>query len=168
MKKVLLSAVSAALIATSSFALDTTGIHTSVGLAYQSVTDADSGMALVVNVGKDFNNLQLGQGKLGIEGEVTRSIVKPSIYNIDLTITTFAVYATYKYNFSSNLYLKPRLGILHESVSVDNSSYDGTDTGLSYGIALGYDINNNISAYIDWTKIESDVSNLTIGASYSF
>ena len=168
MKKLLLSSALAATLSVSAMADSYLG----AGVAYESVTDADAGVALVLNGGATV--LDAGPGKIAVEGEFTYSVVSPSIsvdsyyrsYDADITFMFIGAYAAYIYDITPEFYVKPRLGLVYEDVDVSSAS--DSDIGLSFGIGAGYNVTKEISTYIDFTMMESDVYHTTLGVQYHF
>ena len=171
MKKMISTVAATALImVTSAMSSD---MYVGGGIASQSVTGMDSGMALVLNVGMPLA-MEAGPGKIAVEGELSKSISAASQKTFagtaEFDVTTLAAYATYTYDITNEFYVKPRLGLLHESAeaSVAGISASETETGLSYTLGAGYVVSNNLNVYLDYAIVEADISNMTLGVSYKF
>ena len=174
MKKLLSSIAATALIATSGLAfdpakdLDLSKVYVNAGLALETVTNYDSGFALVVNAGLPIK--EDGKSVVGAEVEITQTIVSPSLNTIDASITTVAAYSTYSYNINKQLFVKVRGGFLYESVTNEIGSYsvDTSDSGIAFGLHTGYNINEKMGAYVGYDFIETNVNHITLGMNYRF
>jgi len=112
---------------------------------------------------------RLGQGSISVEGELTTSVIKGDVglfgFNGDWRITTLAGYGVFRTD--GPMYFKAKAGLLYEDVSVSVAgipgAFNGTDTGLSFGIGGGMKLSGGQSIEIEYTIIESDVNFLSIG-----
>ncbi|MCO1333604.1 porin family protein [Microbulbifer sp. OS29] len=95
----------------------------------------------------------------GIEAEFTDSVVEGEYdvywYNLEYSLATQAVYATYR--SEGDIYLKGRLGYLHEELEVDGWGEEYTDSGISAGIGAGFKLTDKAVFELDYTLIETDV-----------
>lgn len=174
MKKLLTASLLTVSLATASYAegfLDYLGF----GIALQDVSNPefDNGTALVLNGGKS-----LYQG-IGVEFEGTASIQKmEATVNSDTSEVDFwslGMYSTYIWKLG-NLSVKPRIGLIYESIQSDVTIYDtgvtgGTDKnelGLSAGIGLAYQLGEHYNVYTNYTRMEDDINHLTFGAEFKF
>ena len=184
MKKILSTAVATALLSTAAFAeeqkmpdfskvkFDTNAIYASAAVAIQSVTDMDSGVALIVTGGVPFMEIN-DKSNLAAEVEISQSIVDPSsditIFNTTIStsvsITTFAAYAAYSYDINPQMFAKVKAGLLYESLGGDA---DSSDTGISYGIQGGYNLNSKMAVTVGLDIIEADVMNTYVGVQYKY
>jgi len=162
MKKTILSLISIITISTSLSAMD--DIYVGSGVAIQDAKNLDAGLALVVNAGMPLNNVDIKVGKLGVEGELTQSILglSPNRGGSDIYFTTVGGYATYTYDINNQFYAKGRAGIVYYNPS---KSYvdDGIDPSVSAGV--GYKYNHDLSLYTEITKTD-ELTNLAVGVSY--
>jgi len=166
-KKLALSTLAAATLATASFA-DT---YAGAGLALESVTDLDMGYSLVLNGGQTMDNIELGEGMLAIEGEFTYSMVAPSLGGYDFSTLSLAGYAAYIYAIDPQLYIKPRLGLIYRGYEATYGSYSATDSeiGIAYGIGGGYRLNEQMDVFADFTMLDgTDLTHLTFGVQYHY
>jgi hypothetical protein len=146
------------------------GIYIGGGVSQESPIWYDSGMAGALNIGLPL--LRLGKGVLTTEAEFTYSLSSPSRNGIDFTATTFAGYATYIYDLAPRFYIKPRIGAVYRSYSIDGGIW-GDDTnsnyGLAYGLGGGFRLFEKTDLYMDYTMLDgSDLTHLTIGVQYQF
>ena len=146
------------------------GIYIGGGISQESPLWYDSGLSGVLNVGLPL--IRIGRGVLTTEAEFTYSISSPSRNNIDFTATTFGGYATYIFDIAPRFYIKPRIGAVYKSYSIDGGIW-GNDTnsgyGLAYGIGGGFRLIDKTDLYIDYTMLDgSDLTHLTIGIQYQF
>ena len=137
------------------------------GLAIQSVTNHDDGLAGVFRFGAQLDEVTPG---FGVEGEVTRSLIDPESgrFGRDVTITTLGGYATYSLPFPNRrVSLKARLGMLWEEFDPEGPG-DDTELEVSWGLGGEFRISNGLSAFLDYTRIEADVDHLTGGVQVHF
>lgn len=175
MKKILSTIAATAVLATSSFALDTDKLYVGAGLAIESATDFDSGMAIVLTAGLPVTEKgESGPGTLAVEAETTFDLTSPSTTiwttDVEASIFTLAAYAAYKHDINEKVYVKPRLGLLYESITMSSGSYSAetTDIGLAMGVQFGYNIDKQLDVVVGYNIVEADVSHLTFGALYRF
>lgn len=177
MKRMITTVAAAAIMATSGQALDTSEIYGGAGLALESLSSADAGVALVLNGGLPVMEAgEVGPGTVAVEGEFTYSLVDPSWnwyhYDYDVTVMTLAGYAAYIYDIDSEFYVKPRVGLIYRSYDMDYAGYGGFDDseiGLSLGVGGGYHLNSQMDIYADFTMLDgSDLTHLTAGIVYKF
>ena len=172
MKKILSTVAAAAVLATSSFAID--GMYGGVGVAIESVDPLDMGVALVLNGGAPI--MKLGDGSLGAEGEFTYSIMAPSwdyngyggSHSVDISYMTLSGYAVWQYDINQQYFVKPRAGFTY--ISADGDGWDaGSTFGLSLGVHGGYKINKQLDAYLGIDLIDvGDMMHFTGGVQYHF
>lgn len=137
------------------------------GAAVQSVTGHEDGIAAVFRMGAQLQGARSG---FGVEGELTRSLIDPEQEGNgrDATITTFGGYATYPVPLpNQRVSLRSRLGVLWEEYDPGGPG-DDIDMELSWGIGGEYRISGELSAFVDYPRIESDVGNLAGGVLVSF
>ncbi len=136
----------------------------------------DSLFAGGVLAGYEFDNLfPTVPVSLGIEGEILTTLSDGDIEGFGVVgtwdIDTQAVYATAKVS-GGIVYGKAKLGVLHEDISIDSTffgiSVDGSDTGLSAGLAVGLTPIDLIAIEAGWTLIEQDVDFYSIGVNFHF
>ena len=151
----------------------------SAGIAIQSVSDIDSGMALVLNAKKKQPNIH---ENLSFEGEFTYTLSSPSTsqtilgtdFTTELTVMSLAGYGVFTHPISSQLNVYGRVGLLYESVSAEACagstcvSADNSETGLSYGAGVQFNISDTMAVRADYTIIEADVSHIGVGVKMGF
>lgn len=100
----------------------------------------------------------------------------------EFNIWTVAGYGVYRFHFSEAAYLKAKVGVLHENLEAEVSgsiefmgetytySYDlsGSDTGLSFGVGGGFNLNPSTMIEAEYTLIEQDISFLSVGLGMAF
>ena len=148
----------------------------SAGVAMQSITGLDNGIALVLNAEKKLANVN---EKFSVEGEFSYSISPASIgdsalVSSEISIMSLAGYGVYSHSINSQLSVHGRIGLLYESVSAEVcitgncGTGDATDTGLSYGAGVKYNINDKMAVRLDYTIIDADAVNMGVGVSMGF
>lgn len=162
----------AAILAAAGFSTPATAqspVYMGGGAAVQSVTGHDDGIAAVLRMGAHLDAAGTGTG-FGVEGELTRSLIDPERggNGRDVTITTFGGYATYTVPLpNQRVSLRTRLGLLWEELDPEGPG-DDTDMQISWGLGGQYRVSGGLSAFVDYTRIESDVGNLAGGVLVSF
>ena len=108
---------------------------------------------------------------LAIEGEFTTSLSDGDAtisgsqgkWNID----TIAVYAVHR--SAGDTYFKGKVGFLNEDISITIPGYvpfSGSDSGLSFGVGVGFEVGKSSRIEFEYTLIEADVNMLS--ATYLF
>lgn len=95
----------------------------------------------------------------GVEGEFTTSLSDGKadlgiLGSVHYSVDTYAVYGTYR--TAGDVYFRARLGLLNEQV--DAGPVDESDSGLSGGAGVGFDLGNNVEVQLEYTLIESDLN----------
>ena len=95
----------------------------------------------------------------GIEGEITTSLTNGKadvgfFGSVHYSVDTYAVYGTYR--TPGDVYFKARLGLLDEQV--DAGPADGSDSGLTGGAGIGFDVGRSAEVQIEYTYIEQDLN----------
>ena len=109
---------------------------------------------------------------VSLEGEITTTVSKGdvSINGVDgnWDIDTQAAYIAAR--LGERFYLKVRYGVLREdaSVKIDGVSQSDSDTGGSWGGALGWMLNPHWGLQLDGTMVESNVNYWNLGVKYRF
>jgi len=179
-KKTALSMVSVALMASSSFALDTSKAYGAASVALESANGLDSGFAVILGGGLPVVEAgKVGPGTIAVEAELTYSLLAPSYtwgsYKSELTAMTVAAYGAYIFNIDKKFFVKPRVGLIYRSYSwSDNSGYSYGDTsnseiGLAFGVQGGYKLNKKLDIIVGYNLIDgSDLTHLSAGVQYHF
>jgi hypothetical protein len=146
------------------------GIYIGGGLSVESPTWYDSGIAGELNIGLPLK--RFGKGVLTTEAELSYSLSSPSKNDIDFTATTLGGYIAYIYDIAPRFYIKPRIGVVYRSYSIDGGIW-GDDTnsnyGLAYGVGGGFRLIEQTNLYMNYTMLdESDLTHLSIGVEYQF
>ena len=191
MKKTILSLAATALVATSSFAIDTNDIYVGGGLSMVSLSgsgsDIDSGFAVVLNAGIPV--LRIVEGSVLVEVELSQTVSPLSSTetdeeynnetdeyeetyrrNLDIDVFSIALFAAYQYDITNEYFVKARLGLISQSMDDGSETYD--DTGLVYGIQAGYNLSQTMGLYVgvDMNSVNEyiDAQTITLGANYHF
>ena len=119
-----------------------------------------------------------------VEGEFTTTISSPDdsysdafgTLTLEASYYTLAAYAKYNHPVNEQLDVFGRVGLLYESVEAKVSgtgfysaaagSASETDTGLSFGFGMNYEINQQMDFTAGYTIIESDINHLSAGIKY--
>lgn len=89
----------------------------------------------------------------------------------ELDTKTYGLYGTYKYNFATTpVYAKAKLGIAKTEVEakIATTTVKSDDTGLAYGVGLGFQATPAIALEAEYAKPESDTNLWTVGANFKF
>jgi len=104
------------------------------------------------------------------EAELTSTVSKGDVefYGSEWDVTTLAGYFVYR--SQSTTYVKLKAGLLYEDVTIGGfyygSSSSGTDTGLSLGVGIGWDLGHAHKIELEATLIEADINFISV--SYLF
>ncbi len=141
-------------------------VYLGAGAAVQSVTGGDDGLAAVVKGGALLDQLAPG---FGVEGELTRSLIDPEVgRGRDVTFTTLGGYLVYTVPFPGRrASLRSRLGLVWEEIDPEGGE-DEDELEISWGIGGEYRITHELSAFVEHTRIESDLDQLSGGVLVRF
>ena len=109
---------------------------------------------------------------VSLEGEITTTASKGDVsingMDGDWDIDTQAAYIAAR--LGDRFYMKVRYGVLREdaSVKIGGVSRSGSDTGGSWGGALGWMLTPQWDIQLDGTLVESDVNYWSLGVNYHF
>ncbi len=88
------------------------------------------------------------------------------------SIDTLGIYVAYRLKpaADNSFYVKMKAGFLNEDVTISGAggSASTTDTGLSLGAGVGFQITPNIMMEAEYTLIEQDVNLISAGLNYQF
>lgn len=142
----------------------------SAGLMDNDVSGFDDATNAGLLVGVDVYTREIFS--LSLEAEATTTVsdgdVDIGAFSGDWDIDTQAAYVAAR--LGERFYVKVRYGVIREDVSVDIAGFSqsDSDTGGSWGGALGWMFNKNWGAQIDGTMVESDVHYWNAGIKYHF
>jgi outer membrane immunogenic protein len=117
--------------------------------------DDSSNLALVV--GYDF--MSTPNGAFGVEGEISTSISEGDIDGGgEWEADTWALYGTYR--TEGPFYAKARLGYLHEDIKVSGAGVaaSGDDSGVAYGLGVGWEFKRGSSLELEYTAGSEDIN----------
>lgn len=133
------------------------------GFSFDSATNA--GIVLGYEFVPDYG--------LGVEAEFTTTVSDGefSYLNVsgDWDTDTQAIYLVARPG-TDTAYFKAKVGYMNSDVSASalGVSVDGDDSDFSWGLGGGYNFTQNISAEVEWTEIQDDVSGWSGGVNYKF
>jgi hypothetical protein len=142
----------------------------SVGLMDDNVSGYDNATNVGALLGYDIYAREAFA--VSLESEITTSISngEVSINGVhgDWNIDTQAAYVASR--LGNRLYMKVRYGVLREdaSVKISGVSRSGSDTGGSWGAALGWMLTPRWGIQLDGTLVEPDVNYWNLGVKYQF
>jgi len=104
----------------------------------------------------------------GLEAEYVNSLVSGDAEvlgkEVDVDMYSLGGYVTYR--SLGELYIKGRLGLLYEDVTVGNDSSD--DFGVSAGAGIGFVLGANSNIELEYTVLEKDVGLWSGAFTYRF
>ncbi|MEF8793328.1 outer membrane beta-barrel protein [Thiohalorhabdus sp.] len=132
------------------------------GVAVQSIPGGEDGTAAVFRGGAKLDEVLPG---LGMEGELTRSLVDPEAGGgRDVTFTSFAGYGVYTAPLPDRrVALRGRLGLALVDEDPEGRSSD-SDLEVSWGLGGKLRITSTVSAFVDYTRLSASLDHLTLGA----
>lgn len=104
---------------------------------------------------------------VSLEGEFTSTVSKGdarlSGYNGQWDINTLALYGALR--SGGPVYFKAKAGYLSEDVSISRPGVlaTGSDSGLSYGLGIGWRLSGGSRLEVEYTLVEKDVNMLSLG-----
>ena len=180
-KKIAFSLLTAALMASSSFAIDTSKAYGAASVALESANGYDSGFAIILGGGLPVVEAgKVGPGTIAVEAELTYSLLAPSLtwgnYKTELTAMTVGAYGAYIFNIDKQFFVKPRAGLVYRSYSwSDNSGssyygdYSNSEIGIAFGVQGGYKLNEQLDIIVGYNLIDgTDLTHLSAGVQYHF
>ena len=139
-----------------------------IGLMSLDVNDADNLTTIGLIYGYGLTEA------ITVEGEYNTT-VSGGEYNIgtdkgDFSVWTLAAYGVYRYRFTDAVYLKAKLGVLHEDVERDGllDSDTASDTGGAGGLGLGFVVGESLTVEAEYTIVEEDIQFFNVGLHYAF
>lgn len=142
----------------------------SAGLMHNNVDGYDDVTNVGALLGYDVYTHEIMA--VSLEGEITTTTSKGDVsfdgVHGDWDIDTQAAYVALR--LGERIYMKVRYGVLREdaSVKIDGESQSGSDTGGSWGGALGWMLTPKWGIQLDGTMVDSDVYYWNVGLNYHF
>jgi len=175
-KKIILSLLASALVATSSFALDTSKAYAMGSVALESFSNYDSGFAIILGGGLPVLKAgEVGPGTIAVEAELTYSLVSPSVGPYEITTMTLGAYGAYIFDINKQFFVKPRAGLIYRSYSFSDTGSnwggygDTSDIGVALGVQGGFKLNKQIDIIVGYNLVDGgDLTHLTAGVQYHF
>ena len=132
-----------------------------------NIDGLDNGTNGGVLVGYQFHN------GFAIEAEYTAALAAGDATILGMTgdwdVKTFAVYGAFR--SSGPLYFKGKLGYLNEDISINIpgiASAEGSDSGLSVGVGIGWRVVDAASLEFEYTLVEQDIDSFSLGCNFHF
>lgn len=120
-----------------------------------------------------FGGYQLDQN-FGAEVEYVSGrnadITNNNVKNGNISVKTYGAYGTYKYGIDTvPVYAKAKLGIAKTDVKIQQTETKTVgNTGLAYGLGVGYQASPNLAIEAEYAKAKGDVSLWAVGATAKF
>jgi hypothetical protein len=147
-------------------------VYVGGGAVVQSATNHDDGLGVSLKGGVKLDQVSPG---FAIEGEFTRSLFDPERDNFrgsssgdDTSFTTLGGYAAYSVPFPDRrIAVRGRLGLVWEQIDPEGSGSDD-ELHISWGAGGEYRLSSELTTFLEYTRIESDLSQLTGGVLVHF
>ncbi len=128
------------------------------------MTSRWSGIDEAINLGFYMGTTFTGytsSAELEVTGTVSEGDV--NFINGEWDVTTIAAY--YVYRSLNTTYLKLKVGWLYEDVTITNNflNESGSDSGLSVGMGVGFEVNRGKAIEVEATYIEEDITFISVG-----
>ena len=138
------------------------------GVAVQSAVGHDDGLGVSLKGGVELDRVSPG---FAVEGELSRSLFDPERDRGgggDTSFTTLGGYAAYSVPLPDRrLSIRGRLGLVWEEINPDGAGSDD-ELHISWGAGGEYRLSSELSSYVEYTRIEADMGQLTGGVLYHF
>lgn len=102
----------------------------------------------------DTRSIELDYASYGVE-----------VLGYDTDIDTTAIYAAFRSD--SSPYFKAKVGFLNEKIVGNAFDFNESDSGMSYGLGVGFQ-GENILAELEYTIVEEDASSVSLNLMYKF
>jgi Outer membrane protein beta-barrel domain len=142
----------------------------SAGLMHNNVNGYDDATNVGALLGYDVYTHEILA--VSLEGEITTTASKGNVsfngVHGDWGTDTQAAYIALR--LGERVYMKVRYGVLREdaSVKINGASRSGSDTGGSWGAALGWMLTPQWGVQLDGTLVDSDVYYWNAGVKFRF
>lgn len=109
---------------------------------------------------------------ISVEAEATTTVsdgdVKSGAGKGDWDIDTQAAYAAFR--LGEQIYMKVRFGVVRYDLSVNTAgnSFSDSDSGGSWGAALGWMFSEQLGVQAEGTLVDSDINYWNLGLTYRF
>lgn len=180
MKKILSIVAATALVSTSvmAFEPDLDRMYYGAAVALEDTELDDSGMAAVFTAGVPVMQIN-DESSVALEAEFTYTFASSEASyfgsSVEADLMTLGAYGAYNYNVSSEIFVKPRVGLIYKSMDVTASNsgfgYSASDSeiGLAFGVQAGYNISDTIAVTAGYNLVDgSDITHMTVGAQFRF
>lgn len=168
--KVIAGVATLGLLASGGAAAAANPVYMGGGLAVQSATGHDDGLGLSVKGGVKVDEISPG---LAFEGELSQSLMHPERDGFrggtgDTSFTTLGGYAAYSVPFPDRrISIRGRVGLVWENINPDGAGSED-ELHISWGAGGEYRVSSELSTYMEYTRIESDMGQLTGGVLVHF
>jgi len=180
MKKIITGTLALTILSSMVMA-ETNNFYVGGGIVYESIDNLDAGQASELHIGKKITN------NFGAELRVSKTFNEAKYegnYDWDkfryvkgtqkADLTTLGLFGTYTYTPTPNLNIVPKIGLNYLNGTVKFASGTATkedtitDTALSFGVDLKYEITPDFGTYIGYTRVASDTQHFTVGLERRF
>jgi hypothetical protein len=165
MKKIL-SVAAALLLSSSLYAQQqgSNGFYLGGGIGLEAMPkDFDNGIGLTVKGGTTLDHVLRN---LGVEAELSTSLVSPEINNYKIDITTLGVYGTYTIHLPASAFkIRPKFGVIFPNLADDINS---RDLAISGGLAGMYEMNRHLDLYFEYVNTSEMMNSYTFGLTVDF
>ncbi len=142
------------------------GFYVGTGVAVEAVPkNQDNGVGLLIKGGKKLDSVMQN---LGVEVEMTASLIDPEYNGKKADILTLATYATYDIALPKvPVTVRPRFGVIAPNLG-DNESVHSRNIGFSTGLLAAFRVTPHVSLFIDYTNLGEMINDYAIGAEFNF
>ncbi|MBN2825078.1 MAG: porin family protein [Campylobacterales bacterium] len=162
------------------YGMETDAVAYRMGVGRTVVDDVTWEVAGMVMAGYQINKY------FGVEARYTASLDDAKYNDTDVTydLTNAAIYAKVMYPVADIVTVYGLVG--YGQTTIDDNGVDVETDGLQWGIGAAYNVNDNLSVFVDYTKLamideidrggvtftgladDFDVSTINVGISYKF
>jgi len=145
-------------------------IGASLGIMDADVSGVDEATNAGLLLGYDVYTREIFS--VSLEGEFTTTVADGDLHASgskgDWDIDTQAAYVAFR--LGDQYYIKARFGFAWTDVSasINEASFHGSDSGVSWGGAFGWMLNERWGLQLDGTMVDSDVTYWNVGVLYRF
>lgn len=161
MKKLSLLAL---VLSSALWAQSSQGLHIGAGVGLEAMPKGfDNGAGLSLRGGTELNQLL---EYLGAEAELTTSLISPKAGGQKINVFTMALYTNYTIVFpESPVSVRPKFGVILPNLGDDIHS---RDIALSTGVAALLKVNEQMSAFVEYTNASERMNNYMVGVEVGF
>ncbi len=146
-------------------------------LVIPDVDAFDGGMSIAVGYEMPVPDVN---PNFSVEGELTKSLSSPEVGGLDYSYFSLSGYGKYTHQVNPAVDLYGRVGLTYVKAEIDyaytcvvgftittcSGSASDTDTGLSFGFGMNYEVNPQMDFTAGYTILHKDISHLSAGLKF--